>query len=289
MNKTNSSRVMAGLFGLMGLCALLMAWLWFREGDTRGVMRCLILAVGLLAAVFAGMERNGRSALRAVSTHLSGHFRKGFVRYRCGQAACLIGQNENPEKVLDLLSKAEKRASAGDRGAILFMEAFTLEKLERWENARKRMEESVRLDDDNPDAWNMLGYLLVRTVGSDAFDRAEQAYRRALELEPEHLLAAGNLGMLLYRRKSYALAREWLEKVVQEQERPETLAVLALTEAALGRQEAAWRCCDRAEQAGYQKAPSLRSRIKEYLQGQVTGKTVYIADEDPWVVNKETF
>ena len=289
MNKTNSSRVMAGLFGLMGLCALLMAWLWLWEGDIRGVMRCLILAVGLLTAVFAGMDRNGRCALRAVSAHLSGHFRKGFVRYRCGQAACLMGQNGNPEKALDLLSKAKKRVSEGDRGAILYMEASALEKLERWEDARQRLEESVRLDDDNPDAWNMLGYLLVRIVGADAFDRAEQAYRRALELEPEHLLATVNMGMLLYRRKSYALAREWLEKAVQEQERPGTLAALALTEAALGRQEAAWRCCDRAEQAGYQKVPSLRSRIKEYLQGQVTGKTVYIADGDPWAANKETF
>lgn len=68
---------------------------------------------------------------------------------------------------------------------------------------RKAAEEAHEVPDDlGPDDWFELGYQMELSEP----DQARDAYRRALELDPDHVAARVNLGRLLHEKKQYKLA-----------------------------------------------------------------------------------
>src|SRR4029077_1134210 len=68
---------------------------------------------------------------------------------------------------------------------------------------RKAAKEAHEVPDElGPDDWFELGYQMELSEP----DQARDAYRRTLELDPEHVAARVNLGRLLHERKQYKLA-----------------------------------------------------------------------------------
>jgi tetratricopeptide (TPR) repeat protein len=68
---------------------------------------------------------------------------------------------------------------------------------------RKAAKEAHEVPDDlGPDDWFELGYQMELSEP----DQARDAYRRTLELDPEHVAARVNLGRLLHERKQFKLA-----------------------------------------------------------------------------------
>jgi Flp pilus assembly protein TadD len=67
-------------------------------------------------------------------------------------------------------------------------------KTQRIEDARKELERAVSLNPNNPALLNYLG-IAERSAGN--FDKARDAYNKALELDPNFAPAHANLGILL--------------------------------------------------------------------------------------------
>lgn len=274
MKKPNKRRLSIGLLSFFALAALAVFLLALAvEEIETAYYCCLFLAVALLRiSQLREQERleEGGRLLSSISPHLQKHFQhQKSVRDSCFKAVKLLSQGgqNNLEKALALLLKAEKKARyRQDQGAVLFLSARMLKDLDRLREAVDSLRKSVELDADNPDAWNILGVLLIKTEGSAGYELAEQAYRRALSLNPDFALAMGNLGMLYYRRRIYGTAREWLKSALEKRERPSFLSALALVEASQGNAEAAWHCYRQAERAEYQNLIGLRQQIEEELR-----------------------
>lgn len=250
--------------------------------ETKDAWHCCIF-FGMMLLGISQVQELDRKEKGKLLYKISNHFEKHF-RYQksactlCCKAAALLdkGGQENLEEALDLLFKAEwKCFRQADRGAVLFLTAEVQDRLRRQGQAVESLRKSVMLDKDNPAAWNMLGLLLVKAVGPHAFKEAERAYRQALALSPGFGLAMGNLGALYYRQGNYSLAKDWLEKALEQGEYPTFLAAMALTEATEGH-ETAWEYYARAEKAGYQSIASLHAQIEEKLQEK--GRSTWVAD-----------
>ena len=82
--------------------------------------------------------------------------------------------------------------------------------------AREMFERCVKLTpaypDTVPDAWNNLGVLATR---ENHVDDSIACFRRALQLNPKHLLSLDNLGNAYRLQKRWSDAREVLEQAVQ--------------------------------------------------------------------------
>lgn len=68
-------------------------------------------------------------------------------------------------------------------------------------------------------AWNCLGHLLADQPGRHA--EAEQAYRRAIELDPQFAYPQGGLGNLLQRRQRYEEAEQAFRRAIELQHFPQ--------------------------------------------------------------------
>ena len=89
-------------------------------------------------------------------------------------------------------------------------EARTDIKAERWQDAVDKLTLIVDADSSNADAYNLLGYALRHL---DRTDRAMQAYKRALKLDPNHKGALEYQGVLFVMLGDIDSARANLDKL----------------------------------------------------------------------------
>ena len=89
-------------------------------------------------------------------------------------------------------------------------EARTDIKAERWQDAVDKLTLIVDDDSSNADAYNLLGYALRHL---DRTDRAMQAYKRALKLDPNHKGALEYQGVLFVMLGDVDSARANLDKL----------------------------------------------------------------------------
>lgn len=83
-------------------------------------------------------------------------------------------------------------------------------KAKRWQDAVDKLTLIVGADSTNADAYNLLGYALRHL---DRTDRAMQAYKRALTLDPNHKGALEYQGVLFVMLGDLASARDNLAKL----------------------------------------------------------------------------
>jgi len=104
---------------------------------------------------------------------------------------------------------------------------------EDWEAAaRAALERAVELAPREPEAWNTLGVARYRTSGPRP---AMEAWQRALALDPRRLDVLFNLGLVATEAGDRQVARQALERFV-EQAPPERFAAdIARARAALRR------------------------------------------------------
>lgn len=89
-------------------------------------------------------------------------------------------------------------------------EARTDINAERWQDAVDKLTLIVDADSSNADAYNLLGYALRHL---DRTDRAMQAYKRALKLDPNHKGALEYQGVLFVMLGDLDSARANLERL----------------------------------------------------------------------------
>ena len=159
--------------------------------------------------------------LVVVSGHVTAGFGTGpevqFLEFRVGPDV----DYRSARKISDLEALA---LYYSNRGAELLREG-------RAGEAREWLATSVRLDPQNPGSWVNLGVALRRT---GILSRAEAAYRKAIEISPDFLMAYHNLARLLELRGREDAAWEVLRQLDRRGNR-NPFAYLALGDASLTR------------------------------------------------------
>ncbi|MBI5179725.1 MAG: hypothetical protein HZA04_10765 [Nitrospinae bacterium] len=92
--------------------------------------------------------------------------------------------------------------------------AYSYAGLARQDDALRVAANALRLDEKNAGNWFTMANLLTNTGNDD--DRALEAYRRGLAIQPENGGARFDLAMLHFWRREWAAAAEQLELVRRE-------------------------------------------------------------------------
>jgi Flp pilus assembly protein TadD len=99
--------------------------------------------------------------------------------------------------------------------------------------ALNEAEAAVKINEGYALGWYHLGLCLERTAGSGgnaaAAERVEAAYRRSIDLAPDHVEAMENLGSVLYRQGRLGEAADWCRRAADARPfRPQPLHALGL-------------------------------------------------------------
>lgn len=113
---------------------------------------------------------------------------------------------------LSVLFAGQSLADAPDKPEDFMRRAMAAIKKENYRYAVFQLKDALRLDKNNPDTWNMLGFS-YRMQGAEKFDLAWDAYERALTLDPNHIDANEYLGELYLMQGQIDLAKEQLAKL----------------------------------------------------------------------------
>ena len=89
-------------------------------------------------------------------------------------------------------------------------EARTLISEERYEEALGKLEEVVMSDEDDADAWNLVGFAYRKL---EQYEPAMEGYARALAIDPRHTEAIEYLGELYLALDDLARAEEQLARL----------------------------------------------------------------------------
>lgn len=103
-----------------------------------------------------------------------------------------------------------------------------------WNRAREPLERAIRIDSRSAEAYALMG---VMYQGQKEPELADDAYRRALRYDPQHVLALNNYATFLYGQERYQEAAEKLRVLVRNpdyRERPRAYESLGLTELKVG-------------------------------------------------------
>lgn len=90
-----------------------------------------------------------------------------------------------------------------------FMRGYSYTELNEPVKAVKHLKRSLYLNDKNDQAWSFLGYNLKKL---NRIEESKQAYRKALELNPDDYQAAVEYALLYFNEKQYDKAAALLEK-----------------------------------------------------------------------------
>jgi tetratricopeptide (TPR) repeat protein len=116
------------------------------------------------------------------------------------------------QEAYDLYS--EGLASMPDNVNILYARALTAEKIERLDVTFADLEKIIKLDPNNEQALNALGYTLV-----DRTDRLEEGLEyilKAYAINPDDAATLDSLGWAYYRLGNYAEALKYLRKAFEK-------------------------------------------------------------------------
>jgi tetratricopeptide (TPR) repeat protein len=132
------------------------------------------------------------------------------------QIGDLFRDQEDYEKALKAYDHAVDMVG-GDLGKnywhLLYARGMTLERLKRWPEAEKDLQEALRLQPDHPYVLNYLGYSWADQGVN--LDRALPMVKRAVELRPDDGYITDSLGWVYYRLSQFDKAVPVLEEAVE--------------------------------------------------------------------------
>jgi tetratricopeptide (TPR) repeat protein len=121
------------------------------------------------------------------------------------QAGMALVRNGHPEQALEPLERAGKTGNNADAWLLAGATALDMGQFQR---AREDLEIALRLNPGLPGAFTWTG--MARDRVSDE-EGAKDAFRRALEVNPQDFEANLHLGAILYRERELESARPYLE------------------------------------------------------------------------------
>lgn len=121
------------------------------------------------------------------------------------------------EEALSILNKGIKKNKADEK--MLFQRAVILDKVGRWNEARKDLEMIVSVNPENVDALNFIGYTLADR--NEDLELALEYVKKALALDPNEGHVIDSLGWVYYKMGNVNKALELIHKAVKlEPEEP---------------------------------------------------------------------
>lgn len=144
-----------------------------------------------------------RSAFESLRKHLYNHEPKAQVLLKIGRLGFELRELAIAEQaLLDAGALAPEDADiAIERGRVL-LEGGDLK------DARAAARQAIRIDKENPSAWNLAGRV---AMAESNWERSESSFQKAVELDPTDPMIHNNLGLLYVMMKKSALAVDALE------------------------------------------------------------------------------
>jgi len=159
----------------------------------------------LLADSDLHLNRND-SALNLLEPIESKYSQNMDFEYVMGSALIRTGRRR------DGVARIEKVAQAGPSPDAYLLAGATLLDLNEYDQARKDLEEGLRLNPALPGLYTLTGIARDKT---GAIREAEAAFRAALKSDPNDFQANLYLGAILYKRRDLAEARGYLDRALQ--------------------------------------------------------------------------
>ena len=107
---------------------------------------------------------------------------------------------------------AKDKARASD----LSQQAYTTFQAGDYTQALNLLAQADQLRPDQPDSWNLRGVILLK---EKAYDKAQAAFARAIELDPDLWAAQFNLAEVAFQRRDYTRARAGFERLLTQTDR----------------------------------------------------------------------
>jgi len=173
--------------------------------------------IAVLIGTHQGDISEGRSQLHSLQTQFPSQIERLVLIE--GEMLRDAGQFEEAMQVYNTALK-EMPASKG----ILYARAIAAEKLDQLDILEQDLTAVLKLDPENVDALNALGYTLA-----DRTDRYNQAYdyiKRAMDLRPQDNAILDSMGWVLYRLGKYSEAVNYLRQSLALQPDSEVAAHL---------------------------------------------------------------
>ena len=143
-----------------------------------------------------------------------------------------------------------------------------------YDDALARLENLRIQDPTDPLVFNLIGSVYTK---KENYQKAEKAFRQALDLEPGFFPAAYNLGDLLFLQKKYALARQYYDTMRATDYRNELLQFkVALCDILAGEYERASRVINGIKYPGDSPAWYYANAAMEYKKGNTAKSREYI-------------
>ncbi len=122
------------------------------------------------------------------------------------------------DTAIDHIKKASGLAeSPREQTNVLFTSGSIYERAKRFKKAEEQFRRLLELDPENAGALNYLGYMLAdRDV---RLDEAHDLIQQALDVDPENGAYLDSLGWLYYRQGKFELAAKYLERSLKEYEK----------------------------------------------------------------------
>lgn len=141
-----------------------------------------------------------------------------YNRYYPGDRAMEAKLDRLNQKLADLDSQRQQQErdrqqqETANRGRTLMANGIAEYKRGNYSGAVDLLEQSVKIDAQQPDAYFYLGasYLELKNFG-----RAQEYFKRAIQLKPDYALAHLNLGILAQTDRNWDLAITHLQRVAQ--------------------------------------------------------------------------
>ncbi len=151
--------------------------------------------------------------------------------------ARLLRQAQRNQEALDLLNNAlDKQPNQPD---LLYDSAIIAERLGQMDAFDSRMRKLMKLQPDNPQSFNALGYSYAER--NIKLDEARKLIEEALKRAPDDPYILDSLGWVLYRQKNHAAALDILERAYAVQADAEIAAHLGEVLWQMGRHDDARR------------------------------------------------
>lgn len=167
-------------------------------------------ARGQMAWVLRRQEKNARAL--AVAEDALAHYPDRDLKVQLGDLFTTLGRDEEAEALFSEVIQADAARGQTD-WRLFFARGAARERLGRWPLAETDLQEALRLNPDNADILNHLGYSWI-----DRGINLEEGMRlisRAVDLEPRSGLIVDSLGWAYYRMGDYARAVLHLERAVE--------------------------------------------------------------------------
>lgn len=126
--------------------------------------------------------------------------------------ADLLRANKQHAEAVEVLSRVMSGATKAD-WRLLFARAVSYEQLDRWPEAETDLQAALKLQPDEPELLNYLGYLWIDR--GDHLQEALGMVQRAVASEPKSGAMVDSLGWAYYRLKDYPKAVETLEAAIE--------------------------------------------------------------------------